>query len=46
MEVPAYPELRVYKSIKQQLLKRYPDLDATFIVYPFLNGKKNSMELK
>lgn len=46
IQSPAYPELRVYKSIKQQLLKRYPGMDATFIVYPYFNGQKNSKELK
>lgn len=45
MQAPAYPELRVYKKIKQQLLKRYPGMDATFIVYPYSNGQ-NSIELK
>lgn len=44
--VPAYPEIRVYKDIKKQLLKRYPALDATFIVYEYKNGKKEKIELK
>ena len=44
--VPAYPELRVYKNIKYQILKRYPDIDATFIVVMYINGEKKTVELK
>jgi hypothetical protein len=46
MQVPAYPEVRIYKNIKEQLLKRYPDMNATFIVYPYFNGRKTRIELK
>jgi hypothetical protein len=45
MQAPAYPELRIYKSIKEQLVKRYPDMNATFTVYPYINGKKKRTEL-
>jgi uncharacterized protein YhhL (DUF1145 family) len=44
--VPAYPELRVYKNIKYQILKRYPNIDATFIVVMYINGEKKKVELK
>jgi hypothetical protein len=44
--VPAYPELRVYKNIKYQILKRYPNIDATFIVVMYTNGEKKKIELK
>jgi hypothetical protein len=40
MEVPAYPEMRIYKSIREQLLKRYPDMNATFVVYFYIHGRK------
>ena len=46
MHVPVYPEIRIYKSIREQLLKRYPDMDATFTVYPYLEGKKIRIELR
>ncbi|MEP6950647.1 MAG: hypothetical protein ABI863_15285 [Ginsengibacter sp.] len=46
MQAPGNPELRIYKSIKEQLLKRYPDMNATFIVYPYINGSKKKTELK
>ncbi|MEP6928117.1 MAG: hypothetical protein ABI834_10795 [Ginsengibacter sp.] len=46
LKVPAYPELRIYKNIKSQLLKRYPDMDATFIVLIYTNGQKVRIELK
>ncbi|MEO8412231.1 MAG: hypothetical protein ABI472_01170 [Ginsengibacter sp.] len=45
MQVPAYPEIRVYKSIKEQLLKQYPGMNATFTVYPYINGRKKRIEL-
>ncbi|MGH2649100.1 MAG: MauE/DoxX family redox-associated membrane protein [Ginsengibacter sp.] len=44
--VPPYPELRVYKNIKLQILKRYPDMDATFIVLIHTNGQTKRIELK
>ena len=44
--VPAYPELRVYKNIKSQLLKRYPDMEATFVIFLYTNGQKKRIELK
>lgn len=46
MQVPVYPELRIYKSIKEQLLKRYPGMNATFTVYSYSNGRKTRTELK
>ena len=46
MQVPPYPEIRIYKSIKEQMLKRYPDMNATFTVYRYSNGRKTRMELK
>ena len=46
MQSPAYPEIRVYKKIKAQLLQRYPDIDATFIVLKYINGRKERIELK
>ena len=44
--VPPYPEIRVYKKIKSQLLQRYPDMDATFIVLKYINGRREKIELK
>jgi hypothetical protein len=46
MQVPANPEIRIYKIIKEQLLKRYPDMNATFFVYHYVKGKKTVTELK
>ncbi len=46
LKVPAYPETRVYKNIKEQLLKRFPDMDATFIEYIYTDGKKIKTEIK
>ena len=46
IDVPPYPEVRIYKSIKEQLIKRYPDMNASFIVFTYVNGKKVITELK
>jgi hypothetical protein len=46
MKVPAYPELRTYKAIKEALTKQFPDMNASFIVYHYLNGKKVRIDLK
>ena len=46
MLAPENPEIRVYKEIKEQLLKRYQKLDASFITYTYMNGKKVKQELK
>ncbi len=46
MRVPVYPEIRIYKSIKEQLLQRYPGMQATFTVYRYTHGKKTKLELK
>jgi hypothetical protein len=46
MLAPENPEIRIYKEIKKQLLKRYPKLDASFITYTYMNGKKVKQELK
>lgn len=46
MQVPAYPELRVYKKIKLQLIQKYPDMVADYIVYKYSGGKKIRIELK
>lgn len=46
MQVPVYPEIRIFKNIKEQLLKRYPEMDATFIVSYYVNGRREKMELK
>ena len=46
IRVPVYPEIRIYKSIKEQLLQRYPGMQATFTVYRYINGKKTKLELK
>lgn len=46
MNVPAYPEIRVYRKIKQQLLSRYPGMKATFIIYEYVDGRKRKTELK
>ena len=46
MNVPAYPEIRVYKKIKQQLLSSYPDMTATFIIYEYVDRRKRKTELK
>jgi hypothetical protein len=40
MVVPPYPELRVYKSIKQQLQSRYPDCNCKFILYGYKGEKE------
>jgi len=39
MKVPAYPEVRVYKKIKSQLVHRYPDMVADFIIDKYMDGK-------
>ena len=46
MLAPENPEIRIYKGIKEQLLKRYPGLDASFIIYSYSNGKRVKAELK
>lgn len=46
MNVPAYPEIRVYKKIKEQILSRYPGMKATFIIYEYVDGRKIKTELK
>lgn len=46
LKVPVYPELRVYKSIKAQIIKSYPGIEATFIVLVYNNGRVKRMELK
>ncbi len=46
MNVPTYPEIRIYKKIKQQLLLRYPNMQATFIVYEYADGETKRMELE
>jgi len=46
MQAPVYPEIRIYKSIKEQLLKRYPGMNATFMVNPYIHGVKKRTELK
>ena len=46
MQVPPYPEIRICKSIREQILKRYPDINATFTAYPYINGRKTRIELK
>jgi hypothetical protein len=45
MQVPVYPEFRIYQSIKKQLTERYPDMKATFIMYYYINGRKERIEL-
>ncbi|MEO6134188.1 MAG: hypothetical protein ABIP35_03480, partial [Ginsengibacter sp.] len=44
--VPAYPEKRVYKEIKKQLIERYPAMNGTFLIYEYKDGKKVRMELQ
>ena len=46
MLVPPYPETRIYKSIRSQLLKRYPDMKATFTIYKYVSGHTKGTELK
>jgi hypothetical protein len=46
MATPENPEIRIYKNIKEQLIKRYPDMDAVFITYTYVNGKRVKEELK
>ncbi|MEO6636701.1 MAG: hypothetical protein ABIN25_00405 [Ginsengibacter sp.] len=46
MAVPAYPEIRVYKKIKDHLLSRYPNMQATFIIYKYAGGEIKRTELK
>ncbi len=44
IQIPAYPEIRVYKNIQAQLIKRYPGMNATFIMYQYINGRKEIIE--
>ncbi len=46
LRVPAYPELRVYKKIRTELLNRYADMRVTFVVLIYSNGRKERIELK
>lgn len=46
MKVPAYPEMRACKSIMHELQKRYPDLEAVYVAYPYIKGDKLRTELK
>jgi hypothetical protein len=46
MNSPPYPEWRVYKGIKEQLLKNYPGLEADFFIEGYQDGKKVKVEMK
>ena len=46
MRVPAYPETRVYKNIKTQILQRYPSMSADFKIYKYINGQKVLVDLQ
>ena len=43
---PENPEVRIYQSMKDQMLKRYPKMNATFILYIYSKGKRIRSELK
>jgi hypothetical protein len=46
MSVPPYPELRVYENIRSQLLQRYPNMVADFIIDKYVDGKIVRIKLK
>lgn len=45
MNVPVYPEIRVYKEIKSQLLQRYTGINAEFIITTYHNGKMEKSDI-
>jgi uncharacterized membrane protein YphA (DoxX/SURF4 family) len=45
MNVPVYPEIRVYKDIREQLLKLDPAIGDSFFIYSYRNGKKGLVEM-
>ena len=44
--VPAYPELRIFKNIKSEMITRYSDMVADYIVYYYKDGHRMMMKLK
>lgn len=46
MHVPEYPEMRIYKKIKSQLMQRYPGMVADYVVTVYKNGKRIIIPLK
>ncbi|MES2431491.1 MAG: hypothetical protein V4556_11165 [Bacteroidota bacterium] len=42
--VPTYPQKRVYKKIKEDIQKKYPELHATYYIYTYENGRKKVKE--
>ena len=44
--VPPYPEVRVYKKIKEELLKKYSAVNIRFNVYKLPKKSQNIIELK
>jgi uncharacterized membrane protein YphA (DoxX/SURF4 family) len=43
LNVPVYPQLRVYKDIRQQLMQKYPEIGDQFFVYYYSKGKAIQM---
>jgi hypothetical protein len=46
MNVPPYPEVRVYQEIKKDWLKKYPTTDANFILFNYPPTEDNMQEMK
>jgi hypothetical protein len=46
MNSPPYPEWRVYKGIKEQVLKKYPGIEADFFIEEYKDGRRVRMEMK
>ncbi|MEI9933421.1 MAG: hypothetical protein WDM71_00885 [Ferruginibacter sp.] len=46
MNASPYPEIRVYKGIKEQLLKQYPECESRFFVCKYYNGRIIQQDLK
>ncbi|UEG48794.1 hypothetical protein LK994_09110 [Ferruginibacter lapsinanis] len=46
MYAPAYPQTRVYEKIKNKLQYQFPNMQATYFIYIYRNGKKVKEEMK
>lgn len=46
MKVPAYPQTRVYEKVKKKLEAQFPDMQATYFIYTYRNGKKVKAEMR
>jgi hypothetical protein len=45
MNVPAYPEIRIYKKIMEHWKKEYPEPNASFIIYDYSSfGKRTEVK--